>query len=121
MINKIITGFAMAAALTGCATIFNSGPKAVYVSGESKDTFTLTRDGAPIQKNITLPSTVMVPNGWNDYALKNSKGEVCPIGRTVNAATFLNLLWGYGVIVGAGIDAATGDMVRAKGQAYCNI
>ena len=105
--------------LSGCATIFNSEPKIVHATGVSDDTFVLTRNGIPMQKNITLPMTLAIPNGWDDYALKNSKGEICPIRQTVNGATFLNLI--FGGLIGFGIDAATGDMVRARGQMQCNL
>lgn len=105
--------------LTGCATIFNSEPRMVYASGTSEDTFTLTRNGMPMQKNITLPMTISVPNGWDSYALQNQHGEMCPIGHTVNGATFFNLL--FGGLIGFGIDAATGDIVRAKSQVSCNL
>lgn len=105
--------------LSSCATIFNSDPRMVYASGISENTFTLTRNGIPMQKNITLPMTIAVPNGWDDYALQNKHGEICPIGQTVNGATFLNLL--FGGLIGLGIDAATGDMVRAKSYVQCNL
>lgn len=119
MSNKLIMCVFVFATLSGCATIFNSEPKMVSAMGTSVDTFTLTRDGMPMQRGIKLPQTLMVPNGWADYALVNSKNEVCPVGQTVNGATFLNLL--LGGVIGLGVDAATGDMVRAKGQVYCNI
>lgn len=105
--------------LASCATMFNSEPRMVFASGTSEDTFTLTRNGTPMQKNITLPMTIAVPNGWDSYALQNTQGEMCPIGHTVNGATFLNLL--LGGIIGLGIDAATGDMVRAKSEVYCSL
>ena len=119
MSKKIILNIALIAALSGCATLFNSEPKMVSAAGTSTDTFTLTRNGVPMQRDIKLPQTLMIPNGWSDYALKNSNGEICPIGQTVNGATFLNLL--FGGLLGFGIDAATGDIVRAKGQVYCSI
>lgn len=117
--KKLATLLTLAVVLCGCATIFNSEPKAVSANGLSKDTFTLTRNGVPMQRDIILPQTIMVPNGWDSYALENSNKEICPIGKTVNGATFLNIL--LGGLIGLGIDAATGDMARAKGQVYCNI
>ncbi|MDR0726648.1 MAG: hypothetical protein LBF37_01140 [Rickettsiales bacterium] len=117
MKNLIITMSFVA--LAGCATIFNSEPKMVNVNGTSTEDLVLTRNGMIMQRDIKLPQTLMIPNGWDDYALKNSKNDVCPIGSTVNGATFLNLI--FGGLIGFGIDAATGDMVRAKGQAHCNI
>lgn len=117
--KKLAILSSLAVVLCGCATMFNSEPKMVSASGLSEDTFTLTRNGMPMQRDIKLPQTLMVPNGWDDYALVNSKNEICPLGQTVNGATFLNLI--LGGLIGFGIDAATGDMVRAKGQVYCNI
>lgn len=105
--------------LTGCATMFNSEPRMVYANGTSEDTLTLTRNGMPFQKNITLPMTIAVPNGWDNYALQNTQGEMCPIGHTVNGATFLNVI--FGGLIGVGIDAATGDIVRAKSNVTCNL
>ena len=109
--------FVLPILVSGCATVFNSEPKMVYANGNSEETFTLTRNGMPMQKNITLPMTLGIPNGWADYALRNNRGEFCPIGQTVNGATLINLLWWPGFI----IDALTGDMVRAKGQVYCDL
>lgn len=105
--------------MAGCATIFNSEPRMVYATGTSEDTFTLTRNNMPMQKNITLPMTIAVPNGWDTYALQNTNGEMCPIGHTVNGATFLNLI--FGGLIGLCVDIATGDIVRAKSQVSCNI
>lgn len=119
MLKKVMVSASLIATLSGCATMFNSDPKMVHAMGTSTDTFILTRDGMPMQRDIKLPQTIMVPNGWADYALQNSKHEICPIGQTVNGATFLNII--LGGLIGFGIDAATGDMVRAKGQVYCNL
>jgi len=105
-------------ALTGCATIFNSSPRSVHVHGTAKAPLTLTKDGIPMQNNISLPMSIYVPNGWSSYALKNQNG-MCPIGSTVNGATFLNIL--FGGLIGVGIDLATGDIIRAKSEAVCNI
>ncbi len=105
--------------LVGCATLFNSEPRMVFASGTSEGPLTLTRNGMPMQKDITLPMTVAVPNGWDTYVLQNSQGEMCPIGHTVNGATFLNIL--FGGLIGLGIDAATGDIIRAKSQVYCSL
>ena len=116
--RKVI--FILPILVSGCATLFNSEPKMVYANGTSEETFVLTRNGMPMQKNITLPMTLAIPNGWDNYALQNSKGEICPIRQTVNGATFLNLFWG-GALIGFIIDAATGDIVRAKGQTYCHL
>jgi hypothetical protein len=122
MFKKVIISATLIATLSGCATMFNSEPKMVHATGTSTDTFILTRDGMPMQRDIKLPQTIMVPNGWSDYALQNSKHEICPIGQTVNGATFLNLINPFGgILLGGAIDAATGDMVRAKGQVYCNL
>ena len=121
MFKKVIISVTLVATLSGCATMFNSGPRVVSAMGTSEDTLTLTRNGIPMQNNITLPQTILVPNGWDDFALKNSAGVICPIGQTVNGATFLNLLLGFGGLVGFGIDAATGDIVRAKSQVYCTL
>ena len=104
--------------LSGCATMFNSSPRMVYATGSAEAPLTLTKNGIPMQKNISLPMAIHVPNGWSSYALQNEHG-MCPIGSTVNGATFLNLL--FGGVIGFGIDAATGDMVRAKSTVICNI
>ncbi|MDR1697031.1 MAG: hypothetical protein LBR41_02295 [Rickettsiales bacterium] len=121
MIKKLIANIIMISILAGCATIFNNDSRMVQVSGETSETLILTREDRIVKRNIKLPQTLAIPNGWDDWALENSAGEQCKIDRTVNGMTFLNLLLLIDAPIGFIVDAIDGSMSRAVGTVHCTI
>ena len=95
--------------LTSCGTMLRGGPETVPVDSEPGGA-AIWLDGhnrGYTPKTLTVPHSakgriVLKLPGYKDHAQK--------LPAQFNPWTGLNLLWGWGMIVGFGIDAATGSM-----------
>jgi hypothetical protein len=105
--------------LTNCASMFNNKPKQMMVtSNKPMEKLVLTRNGMLFSSTkLSLPGPVAVPNGYGSFALRSEKGDLCPIPPTINHATWFNLL--LGGIPGFIVDAATGHLINAPDEMYC--
>lgn len=107
-----------ALALTSCSTIFcGSKKKITFESNIPVESATLTIDGHRYT-NVTFPYVAKVKRGFNDSVVKaEAKGYETTsliIEKQFNAVSVINLI----DILGWGIDAATGAMMKPEFDCY---
>lgn len=103
--------------LSGCATIFTGSKKKVTFSANTEQSATLTIDGYKYH-NITFPYTVKIRGGFEDTMVQAEsdgyeKTQVV-INKTFNAVSVLNFF----DLLGWGIDAASGAMMKPEYKFY---
>lgn len=103
---------------TSCATVFcGSRSKVTFDSNVPVESATLTIDGKK-HTQVRFPYTTKVKRGFTDSEVKaETEGYETSrftIYKTFNAVSVLNLL----DLVGWGIDAATGAMMKPDQQSY---
>ena len=102
---------------TSCATIFCGSKTQVTFTSNIKENATLTIDGVK-HPNVTFPYTTKVRRGFNETIVKaeakNYQTETVIINKEFNAIAVLNLC----EVLGWGIDAATGAMMKPEFKFY---
>ncbi len=109
---------ALCGALSSCATIFcGSKKKVTFDSNIPVESATLTIDGRR-HYNVTFPYVAKVKRGFDDtFVTAESEGYQktnLTIEKNFNAVSVINLI----DILGWGIDAATGAMMKPEYDSY---
>lgn len=103
--------------LTSCATVFCGSKARVTFESDIDEKATLTIDGRK-HTNVTFPYTTKIKRGFNDTVVKaeapSHETETIIIEKNFNAVSVINLL----DILGWGIDAATGAMMKPEFKFY---
>ena len=103
--------------LTSCATIFCGSKTQVTFNSDIQERATLTIDGVK-HTNVTFPYTTKIRRGFHETVVKAESPsyltETLIINKNFNAVSVLNLL----DILGWGIDAATGAMMKPEFRFY---
>ena len=105
---------------TSCATIFNGSKAKITLNNDNvREPVQLNVDGK-IYPDVYFPTTVRVKRGFKDSkitaeAKSYEKGEVT-VDKKFNGTTLWNLV--LGGVVGMGIDAATGAMMKPDAKTY---
>ena len=115
--KKLAVSLICAAACSSCATIFCGSKAKVTFDSNIKESATLTIDGVK-HHNVTFPYTTKVRRGFDDTIVKaeaeNYQTETLIIDKSFNVVSVLNLC----DILGWGIDAATGAMMKPEFKFY---
>lgn len=117
-VKLLVIASAVTLACSSCATIFTgSKAKVIFDSEQVKENVDITVDGYKY-KHVTLPYTVKVKKGFNESIIKAEAEGYRPyvliIDKIFNPVSILNLT----DIIGWGIDAATGAMMRPEYKYY---
>lgn len=104
--------------LSSCSSIFcGSSKKVTFNSNIPVKNATLTIDGI-IYKDVTFPYVAKVKRGFTSTTVKAISDNYTPtslvINKAFNAVSVLNL----GNVIGWGIDAATGAMMKPEYDNY---
>ncbi len=115
--KKIIYIVSSGFLLCSCASIFSGSRKSIIIDSNVKEKSTLTIDGNK-HKDISFPYSVKVKRGFNSSVVKGEIDGYEPamlhIEKTFNPVSIINL----GSILGWGIDAATGAMMKPEYNNY---
>lgn len=107
----------MILALSSCATIFTGSKKRIMIDSNVAEAQSVTIDGKKY-KNVTFPFQVKVKRGFHETLVTSQAEGYEPsslsIDKSFNAVSVLNLL----SLLGWGIDAATGAMMRPEYKNY---
>lgn len=113
-------GFILFAAISmsSCATIFCGSKTKVTFNSDISEKATLTIDGRK-HTNVTFPYTTKIKRGFDETVVKAEApsyetATIIIIDKNFNAVAVLNLL----DILGWGIDAATGAMMKPEFKFY---
>lgn len=112
---SLFAAFALAASLTGCATITTGSGQAIAISTEPEGAdCTLTRHGVVLARVNSTPGQIHVEKSSTDLAVQCRRDgyldSVGNIGSEFQPATFGNLI--LGGLVGVVVDAASGAMTK---------
>ncbi len=103
--------------LTSCATVFCGSKARVTFESDIREPATLTIDGRK-HTNVTFPYTTKIKRGFDETVVKAEspayETETVIIDKSFNAVSVINLL----DILGWGIDAATGAMMKPEFKFY---
>ncbi len=103
--------------LSSCATIFSGSKKTIVFESDNVETADLIIDGRKI-KNVTFPFTYKVRRGFEETIVtaeaEGYESNLVTIEKTFNPVSILNLF----SILGWGIDAATGAMMKPEYNFY---
>ena len=106
-----------AMALSSCATVFCGAKAKVTFESNIEQTANLTIDGQK-HHNVTFPYTTKVRRGFDDTVVKaEAEGyetQSFYIYKNFNAVSVINLC----DVLGWGIDAATGAMMKPEYKTY---
>lgn len=106
-----------ASLLSSCATVFCGSKTKVTFESAIPEKATLTIDGRK-HAGITFPYTTKIKRGFDETVVKAEapgyKTQTLIIDKTFNAVSVINLL----DILGWGIDAATGAMMKPEFKFY---
>ena len=106
-----------ALALSSCATVFCGSKAKITFESNIDQTADLTIDGHK-HNNVTFPYTTKVKRGFDDTVVKaEAEGyetQSFYIEKNFNAVSVLNLC----DVLGWGIDAATGAMMKPEFKTY---
>lgn len=106
--------------LTSCASIFNGSKAKITLNNNNvTEPVELNVDGK-VYSDVYFPTTVRIKRGFKDTkitaeAKSYEKGEIT-VDKKFNGLTLLNIA--LGGIVGMGIDAATGAMMKPEFKSY---
>ncbi len=107
----------MAGLLTSCATVFCGSKARVTFESDIQEKATLTIDGRK-HTNVTFPYTTKIKRGFDETVVKaeapSYQTETIVIDKNFNAVSIINLC----DILGWGIDAATGAMMKPEFKFY---
>lgn len=102
---------------SSCATIFCGSKKSIVLESNIKEAQTVTVDGFKY-KDVSFPFSVKIRRGFNETIVKaEAKGyqpSMLMINKNFNAVSVINLT----DILGWGIDAATGAMMKPEFNSY---
>lgn len=103
--------------LSSCATVFCGSKARVTFESDIPEKATLTIDGRK-HTNVTFPYTTKIKRGFDETVVKaeakNYTAEMVVIDKSFNAVSVINLA----NIIGWGIDAATGAMMKPEFKFY---
>ncbi|MDE6445837.1 MAG: hypothetical protein K2L06_03115 [Alistipes sp.] len=103
--------------MNSCATVFCGSKARVTFESDITETATLTIDGRK-HTNVTFPYTTKIKRGFDDTVVKaeapSYRTETLVIEKNFNAVAVINLC----DILGWGIDAATGAMMKPEFKFY---
>jgi len=103
--------------MTSCSTVFCGSKSRVTFESDIAEKATLTIDGRK-HTNVTFPYTTKIKRGFDDTVVKaeapSYDTETVIIEKSFNAVSIINLL----DILGWGIDAATGAMMKPEFNYY---
>ncbi len=107
----------LACSMTSCATVFCGSKTKVTFNSDIPEKATLTIDGRK-HTNVTFPYTTKIKRGFDETVVKaeapSYETATIIIDKNFNAVAVLNLL----DILGWGIDAATGAMMKPEFKFY---
>ncbi|MDR1006080.1 MAG: hypothetical protein LBL74_04375 [Bacteroidales bacterium] len=122
-VKHVIFSIVAVVLFSSCATMFN-GPteKVLFNAAIPKDKpATLIVDDM-VYYNITFPCIVSVDRGFASSVatlkVDGYKSSSVLIKKTFNYTSLLNILTGGGFLVGFGVDAASGSMMKLKHTSY---
>ncbi len=105
--------------LSSCASMFCGSKQRVIIESNIESADYVTVDGRK-HKSVTFPFEVKMKRGFQDtYVTSEAAGydkASLYAGKSFNAVTLLNLL--FGGIIGLGVDAATGAMTKVEYGTY---
>lgn len=114
---RLFIWIACSFAFTSCSTIFCGSKARVTFESNINEPATLTIDGVK-HRNVEFPYTTKIKRGFDDTIVKaeaeNYKTQTLFIDKTFNAVSVINLT----NILGWGIDAATGAMMKPEFNLY---
>lgn len=103
--------------MTSCATIFCGSRKQIVLDANIDKASSLTIDGTKY-KNVSFPYPVKIRRGFNETIVKGESEGYLPYVLTIkkdfNAVSVVNLT----NLLGWGIDAATGAMMKPEFNNY---
>ncbi len=106
-----------ASLLSSCATVFCGSKARVTFESDITETATLTIDGRK-HTNVTFPYTTKIKRGFDDTVVKakapSYQTETVIVEKNFNAVSVINLC----NVLGWGIDAATGAMMKPEFKFY---
>lgn len=115
--KKVFLLLTLTLLLCSCATMFTGSKKRVTFDSNIDQPATLTIDGRK-HADITFPYSAKVKRGFNETIVKAESQGYQPtqivIDKNFNAVSILNL---FGIL-GWGIDAATGAMMKPEFNGY---
>lgn len=102
---------------SSCATVFCGSKKRIVLEANIAEAQSVTIDGFKY-KNVNFPFPVKIRRGFNETIIKaESKGyqpTMLIVNKNFNAVSVINLC----NIIGWGIDAATGAMMKPEFNTY---
>ncbi|WP_304582231.1 hypothetical protein [uncultured Alistipes sp.] len=106
-----------ASLLSSCATVFCGSKARVTFESDITETATLTIDGRK-HTNVTFQYTTKIKRGFDDTVVKaeapSYQTETVIVEKNFNAVSVINLC----NVLGWGIDAATGAMMKPEFKFY---
>ena len=105
-----------------CSTVFNGGSQSIIANGagdaENVSVYVKTPNGAYKSK---LPTTIVTtPSSFNETTItvkdKCYEETEMKVGKSITPSFWVNILWGYGLPVAAGIDFLDGTMWKMDQQ-----
>ena len=115
--KRVILSFAVAALLSGCATITSPSSERINVSSTTNKQFRATLDGVP----FNVPGSVSVKRDGDEKVILTSQ-DGCAQATTVNKEID-TIFWGniiFGGILGSATDYGSGKMWDYDDTVYIN-
>lgn len=114
---KITLAILLLLLMTSCATIFCGSKKRIVLESNMTEAKVITVDGNKY-RNVTFPFPVKIRRGFNETIIKGEVDGYAPsvltINKDFNAVSVINFF----NLIGWGIDAATGAMMKPKFKSY---
>ena len=115
--KRILLFLCSSCLLSSCATVFCGSKARVTFESDIPEKATLTIDGRK-HTNVTFPYTTKIKRGFDETVVKaeaeNYTTETVVIDKSFNSVSVINLM----NILGWGIDAATGAMMKPEFKFY---
>lgn len=116
-LSFIVLAFICSVMLTSCATIFCGSKAQVIFESDVDEPVTLTIDGRK-HTNVTFPYSTKIDRGFDETIVKveapSYQTETIVIDKKFNPVSIINLC----EVLGWGIDAATGAMMKPEYKWY---
>lgn len=117
--KKVLLLLSVIFCLSSCATMFCGSKKRVVLESNIPAADKVTIDGHSYL-NVTFPFNVKIKRGFSETIVKCDTKGYQPletiIDKKFNSVTILNVA--VGGIIGLGIDAATGAMMKPEYSSY---
>lgn len=114
---KITLAILLLLLMTSCATIFCGSKKRIVLESNMTEAKVITVDGNKY-RNVTFPFPVKIRRGFNETIIKGEVDGYAPsvltINKDFNAVSVINFF----NLIGWGIDAATGAMMKPEFKSY---